>query len=242
MSTTVFLFLWAFIAEIAGTIAGFGSSSIFLPLASQVLTFHNALILVAIYHIFGNVSRFSLFWRHWNKRIFFLFGIPSIIATIVGASLAGMTDPNVLKVLLGSVLFCFALYSLWRPVFLANASPRWGRLGGALSWFSAGLIGTWGVLRGAFMSLFRLPKEQYIATIASIALLVDATRIPLYFGQWFLDPAYLRYIPVLFLIAFLGSRTGKRIVQKINTALFRKIILIAIMVVSMLLVWQGSSG
>lgn len=53
MHTTFFFILFAgLLAEILGTIAGFGSSSIFLPLVIQVLDFQNALILVAIYHIF----------------------------------------------------------------------------------------------------------------------------------------------------------------------------------------------
>lgn len=66
------------------------------------------------------------------------------------------------------------------------ATPLLGCIGGALSGFTAGLIGTGGVLRGAFMTLFGLSRERYIATIASIALLVDLTRIPIYFSQGFL--------------------------------------------------------
>jgi len=242
MELLLILLLGAFIAEIAWTIAGFGSSSIFLPIASQLLSFHNALMLVAVYHIFGNISRFSMFRKHWNQRIFRLFGIPSVVATVIGASLAGMIDPNILKVILGVVLFCFASYSLWRPILWIGNNPRWGRIGGALSWFSAGLIGTGGVLRGAFMSLFNLPKEQYIATIASVALLVDFTRIPLYFSQWFLDPAHIRYIPFLFIIAFLGSLTGKLIVNKISSSTFTTIIYVAIMLMSVWLVVQGGKS
>lgn len=232
------LFLWALIAEIAGTIAWFGSSSIFLPIAHQFLTYHNALILVAIYHIFGNISRFSLFRRHRDKKIFLLFWLPSIVATIIWARLAWVIDPALLKMILWGVLSIFALYSLLKPQFTLTCSPLVWRIWGALSWFTAGLIGTWWVLRGAFMSLFWLRKESYIATIASIALLVDITRIPVYFGQWFMEPQYYWYIPLLFVIAFLGSRIGKQIVKRINAPLLRKIILISIILVSGLLVWQ----
>lgn len=63
----------ALIAEIAGTISGFGSSSILLPVAHQFFDYKNAIIIVAIYHIFGNMSRLSLTYQHWDKRIFFLF-------------------------------------------------------------------------------------------------------------------------------------------------------------------------
>jgi len=239
MSHEYLLFLGALVSEIAWTIAGFGSSSTFLPIAHQFLTYENALILVAIYHIFGNISRFSLFWRAWDKKIFFLFGIPSIIATVIWAELAWRVDPSILKIALWIVLSCFAIFSLWKPDVKVTVTPWIGRAGGALSWFSAGLIGTGGVIRGAFMTLFWLTKEAYIATIASVALLVDATRIPLYFWQWFLDPSYLWMIPVLFVIAFIGSTIGKCIVKRVETSVLRKIILWAIVVMSLFLAWQG---
>ena len=88
----ILFFISAFIAEIAGTISGFGSSSILLPMAHQFFDYENALILVAIYHIFGNASRLTLTYKHWDKRIFLFFGIPSIVATIIGASIA--TSPS----------------------------------------------------------------------------------------------------------------------------------------------------
>lgn len=234
----IVLLWWALVSEIAGTIAWFGSSSIFSPIANQFLTFHNALIVVAIYHIFGNISRFSLFWRHWDKKIFLLFGLPSIIATVIWARLASQINPSLLKIILGIVLMIFAVYSLIQPTWKITVSPWIGRLWWALSGFTAGLIGTWWVLRGAFMTLFRLTKEAYIATIASVALLVDMTRIPIYFGQWFMDSEYYVYIPVLFIIAFVWSWIGKQIIKKIDATILRKIILIAIMIVSILLVYQ----
>jgi uncharacterized membrane protein YfcA len=97
---------------------------------------------VAIYHIFGNASRLSLTYRYWDKKIFFLFGIPSIVATVIGASLVDEVNPNILKIILGIVLVFFALYSLWKPEFKVKATPLLGRIGGALSGFTAGLIGT----------------------------------------------------------------------------------------------------
>lgn len=235
------LLFWALIAEIAWTIAWFGSSSIFLPVASQLLSFHNALVLVAIYHIFGNISSFSLFWRHWNKRIFWLFGIPSIIATVIGASLASQANPDLLKLILGIVLIIFAGYSLLKPSFRFKASSLIWRIWGIASWFTAGLIGTGWVLRGAFLTSFGLTKEAYIATIASIALLVDITRVPVYFANGLMDTSLLWTIPVLFVIAYTGSWIGKKIVQRINENILRKIILWAIIIVSGLLAWQWLS-
>jgi uncharacterized protein len=232
------LVLWLF-SEILWTIAGFGSSSIFLPLSLFIIDFQTALLVAAIYHIFGNAARLWLFFRHINVRLFVLFGIPSIVLTIVGASLSHQIDSTLLKAILWGVLVIFAWYSLWRPLIPFGTHPLFALLWWATSWFSAWLIGTWWVLRGAFLQWFLLPKEQYIATIASIALLVDATRIPIYFGNSFL-PADMRVlIPFLFLVAYIWSRIWKYLIQKIPETLWRRIILVAIMAMGIVFVAQG---
>jgi uncharacterized membrane protein YfcA len=117
------LYISALIAEIAGTISGFGSSSILLPIAHQFFDYQNALILVAIYHIFGNTSRLALTYQHWDKRIFLLFGIPSVIATVIGVSLVEKVNPDILKIILAIVLSIFAIYSLWKPEFKIAPTP-----------------------------------------------------------------------------------------------------------------------
>ncbi|MCH8518978.1 sulfite exporter TauE/SafE family protein [Candidatus Gracilibacteria bacterium] len=236
------LFIGAFIAEIMGTISGFGSSSIFLPIAHQIFQYETALILVAIYHIFGNTSRFSLFWKHWDKKIFFLFGIPSIFATVLGVQLVGIISSDILKMILGIILIIFALYSFLKPRFKIQANMYTGIIGGASSGFTAGLIGTGGVLRGAFITAFGLKKEAYIATIASIALLVDFTRIPIYFHKGFLPEEFFLYVIILFFIAFAGSYIGKKIIKHIDSNILRKIILIMIMIMSSILIMQGYSN
>jgi uncharacterized protein len=229
----------ALFSEIAGTISWFGSSSIFLPIAHQFFDYQNAIILVAIYHIFWNTSRLAITYKHWDKKIFLLFGIPSIFATIIGASLVGKINSDYLKLGLWIVLTLFAIYSLWKPKFHIEPTPLLGRIGWILSWFTAGIIGTGWVLRGAFMTLFGLSKERYIATIASIALLVDFTRIPIYFWQWFLSDKYFFYIPILLIVAFIGSIIWKGIVRLMPVEVLKKVILVGIIIISIHLGWQG---
>jgi uncharacterized membrane protein YfcA len=55
----IILIILGFLSEIPGTMAGFGSSTIFLPLASYLMEFKKALVLVNIFHLFGNVSRIT---------------------------------------------------------------------------------------------------------------------------------------------------------------------------------------
>lgn len=56
MEEEILFFLSAFVAEIIGTMEGFGSSTIFLPLALFFVDFKTAIVLVAIFHLFGNIG------------------------------------------------------------------------------------------------------------------------------------------------------------------------------------------
>ncbi len=83
----ILFFIAAFFAEVAGTIAGFGSSTIALPLALFFFDFRTALVLVAFLHIFGNLGRVSFFKTGFDKQLLIKFGLPSVILTFTGAML-----------------------------------------------------------------------------------------------------------------------------------------------------------
>lgn len=235
----ILFWLAAFFAELIGTMAGFGSSTIFLPIALFFLDFRTALTLVAIFHMSGNIGRITFFRHGFNKRLLLIFGLPSVILTLLGALLVTYVPSDILKLVLGVFLIVFSFASLYKPEFSFSPSTKNSFVGGSLSGFFAGLIGTGGALRGAFLTAFNLEKSVYIATAAAISLAVDVTRIPVYFGSGFLQPQFYYYIPILFLLAIFGSFTGKTIVNRISQPTFRKVVLVAITLVSLKFVYDG---
>ncbi len=232
-------FISAFLAEVIGTIAGFGSSTLFLPLALLFVDFKTALILVAFFHIFGNVGRITFFRHGLDKKLLIIFGVPSIVLTILGAFLVNYMSQEVLKLVLGIFLLMFSIISIIKPDFKFKPSSKNAVIGGSFSGFFAGLIGTGGALRSAFLTSFNLRKNVYIATAAAIALAVDLTRIPIYFRSGFLTSRYYIYLPLLFMIAIAGSYMGKKIVDKIPQKVFRKIVLVVIGLISLKFVYDG---
>lgn len=226
--TVIFFFAAAFFSEIIGTIVGFGSSTIFLPLALFFVDFKTALVLVAFLHIFGNMGRLAFFRHGIDRRLIFLFGVPSVAFAVAGAFLVNYISQDVLKAALGAFLFLFAAASFCKPDFTFPAKNRYALIGGGFSGFLAGLIGTGGALRGAFLAAFGLEKGVYIATAATIALAVDVTRIPIYFASGFLEARYYWYVPVLFVVAFAGSFIGRSIVSVMPQKIFRQFVLAAL--------------
>ena len=230
-------FITAFLTIVIGTVAGFGTSTIFLPIALLFVDFKTALVLVAISHISGSLGATAFFRHGLDKRLILLFGVPSIILTILGAYLVTYIPQNILEIILGVSLLIFSIYSLVRPDFRVSASKINTVFGGSLSGFLQGLVGIGGPLRGAFLISYNLNKFKYIATLAAIAVIIDATRIPIYFSNNLLEPQFYYYVPFLAVVGVAGSYTGKRIVQKIPQNIFKKVVLIGIAIASLLLIY-----
>ncbi len=228
-----------FAASVLGTVAGFGTSALFLSLALFFLDFKTALILTALFAIAGNVSRVSMFRKHIDKKLISTFAIPSVVLTIAGILLIKYASPSVLKVLLGFILIAFSMTSFSSSGMKLKKNKRNAAIGGGLSGFLQGLIGVGGPVRSAFLNSFRLSKGKYIATAAAVALLIDIFRVPIYFSQGFMGTLNLWYLPGLFLVAVLGSYAGKVMLNKISSDTFRKIILISIVSISMKFIIEG---
>jgi uncharacterized protein len=240
MLEDILFFIVAFISEVIGAVAGFGSSTIFLPLALFFVDFETALILVAISHLFGNLGRINFFRHGIDKKIITTFGIPSILFSFLGASIVGILSQDILKVILGIFLIIISVSFLVRPSLKVPTNRNMVITGGGISGLITGLVGTGGALRATFLTGFNLEKTKYIATAAVIALGTDATRIPLYLTQGFLLQHYYYYIPILFVTSIGGSYVGKKIVGRIDQNIFKKIVLIAIILVSINFVIGGS--
>lgn len=232
-------FITAFLTVVIGTVAGFGTSTIFLPIALLFVDFKTALVLVAITHLSGNVGAATFFRHGLDKRLILLFGVPSIILVIFGAYLVIYIPQNILQICLGIFILIFSIYSLLRPDFKVRATKTSTIIGGSLSGFLQGLLGIGGPLRGAFLISYNLNKFKYIATLAAIAVIIDATRIPIYFVNGLLEPQFYYFIPILAVIGIAGSYTGKRIANKIPQNIFKKVVLVGIALASLLLIYGG---
>jgi uncharacterized membrane protein YfcA len=127
---------------------------------------------------------------------------------------------------------------LLRPVLKFPTNTSTVITGGGISGLITGLLGTGGALRATFLTGFNLEKVKYIATAAVIALATDAT-IPSYLSQGFLLEQYYYYIPLLFATAIGGSFIGRKIVDKIDQQVFRKIVLVSIILVSINFIVDG---
>lgn len=97
----IFFLSLAFVAEVIGTVGGFGSSVFFVPIAGLFFDFHSVLGITAVFHLSSNISKILLFKDGVDKKILINFGIPAVLFVIAGAFISNYFDSMYLEFGLG---------------------------------------------------------------------------------------------------------------------------------------------
>ena len=236
MKLNTFFLLLALLAEILGTIGGFGSSVFFVPLGNFYFDFYSVLGLTAIFHLSSNLSKIFLFKKGLNKSLILYLGIPSVLFVVIGGFLSNLLDTFYLELLLGIFLLSLSGLFLIKKELVIDPTKKNSVIGGALSGFSAGLLGTGGAIRGLTMAAFNMEKSVFIATSAFIDFMIDFSRTFVYYKNGYIHDHDLIYVPFLLGIGLLGSYIGKKILVYIPQSKFKKISLILILVIGIITV------
>jgi len=235
----ILIFLAVVLASGIGTLTGFGLSTVMIPVMVLFYPLAEALLFVGIIHWFGDVWKLLLFREGIRWKLILSFGIPGILATVVGASLVFRVSGTVLSRVLGAFLLLYVFLLLIHSSFQIRPRLATNVLGGALSGFCAGVFGMGGAVRGTFLSAFDLPKAVYLATAGAIALAIDTSRLITYFREGTRLGPLLSWGMLLFVPAsFAGARIAKRFVNRIPQRQFRKVLVVFLFLVGLrLLLW-----
>src|SRR6218665_2695078 len=227
--------LLALLAEILGTVGGFGSSLFFVPIAGFFFDFHSVLGITALFHVSSNIAKITLFRKGFDKKLVFRIGIPAVLFVIAGAFLSKFFNSRLLEICLAvfliaisSLLLIFKKLSI-RPTLFNSVS------GGALSGLTAGLLGTGGAIRGLTLAAFNLEKNTFVATSAIIDLGIDLSRSVVYFSNGYMHRKDLYLVPILLGVSIAGTFIGKKILNTFTQLQFRHAVLFLILTVGLLM-------
>jgi uncharacterized membrane protein YfcA len=222
---TIIFALLALLAEIIGTVGGFGSSLFFVPIAGLFFDFKTVLGITAVFHVFSNLSKLILFRKTIDWKLSLLFGIPSVAFVILGAWLTNKINLQYDQLFLALFLISFSALLLLKPNFKLQANKVTSITGGSVAGFLAGFIGTGGAIRGLSLAAYNLEKNLFVGTSAAIDMGVDLSRSVVYISNDFLNPTDYYLLPILLVVSVIGSYIGKLLLDKINQDYFRKIVL-----------------
>ena len=210
----------------------------FVPIANFYFDFHTVLGITALFHLSSNISKILLFKKGLDKNLLIYLGIPSVIFVIIGGILSKDLSSHVLSFILGIFLIAFSLLFLIYKNLVIKPTKSNAAVGGILSGFSAGLLGTGGAIRGLTMAAFNLEKSAFIATSAAIDMMIDLTRSVVYYSNGYITQSILIYIPFLLVIGFVGTFIGKKILNYIPQESFRSISLILIFITGLVMLYN----
>jgi hypothetical protein len=223
----LYLTFLTIIAGGIGTLTGFGTSTIMVPVLLVFFPLAPTLLLVGVLHVFGDIWKISLFRQGVRWRLILLFGVPGVISTFLGARLVFSVPETLLSKILGGFLIAYVAFLAFNPDFKFKQNTLTATTGGAVSGFFAGIFGVGGAIRGAFLAAFDLPKAVYIATAGAIGLAIDTVRIGTYLSEGTTLPSHLYWGLLLFIPAsFIGAHAAKKIVDRIPQEQFRLVVAI----------------
>jgi uncharacterized membrane protein YfcA len=233
--------------------SGFGLGTILTPVFGIFFPIEIAIALTAIVHFLNNIFKFLLVAKNVNKSILKKFGIPSIIASLLGAYvLSTITHLSPLytysinfhdyyitpvKLTIAILLIFFSLFEIIPFLSKLEFGSDKLILGGLLSGFFGGLSGNQGALRSAFLIRSGLSKESFIATGVAVACLVDITRLGVYANTSFsnFQNLNLNLLLAATLSAFLGALIGNKLLKKVSLNGFKIFVSLALFLFAVLL-------
>jgi uncharacterized protein len=244
----------AFLASGLTFFSGFGLGTLLLPAFALFLPIEHAVTLTAVVHLLNSLFKVTLVGRHADLRVIVRFAVPAVVASFIGAgllvrlsgvpplvtySIFGHTaEVTPLKLVVGVLLFVFALADVLPRTRELSFGTRWLPLGGVLSGFFGGLSGMQGALRSAFLVKAGLSKEAFIATGVVVAMLIDISRLTVYVPALATAVDGIDYVLLggAVLAAFSGAYSGKRLLTSVTMAGIRVIVACMLFLVALSLV------
>lgn len=234
MDHLFYFILLALLAEVLGTVGGFGSSLFFVPIAAYFLDFHSVLGITALFHVSSNLSKIALFKKGIDRKLVLSMGIPAVLFVILGAYLSRFVSSRLLEgILAGFLILISLLFLLFRQLNIQPTQLNAAQ-GGALSGIIAGMLGTGGAIRGIVLTAFNLKMDVFIATSAIIDLAIDASRSIVYTMNGYVHQHDLYLIPILFLVSVAGTFIGKQLLKRVSEKQFRSFVLILVLLTGVL--------
>ena len=249
----VVISLAAFVVAILTFFSGFGLGTILTPVFMIFFPVELAIALTGVVHFFNNIFKLFLVGRNANKEVLLRFGVPAVIAAIIGSwILLNITDLQPLfaynafgkhfevypvKFIISVLLIIFACIDLI-PYF---NTLQFGKdklpVGGALSGFFGGLSGNQGALRSAFLIKAGLSKEAFIGTAVVVSTFVDFTRLSVYATRFTKSGLTdnLTLVICATLAGIAGAFLGNKLLKKVTLRFLQVTVAIMLIIISLAL-------
>jgi uncharacterized protein len=238
MLEIILIFITAFFAAVISGAAGFGGALLLLPLLVGMVGVTQAVPLLTIAQLIGNLSRASFGFMQIQWKLVVLFLLGAVPFSVLG-SICFIHAPKDLAVrMIGAAILIFVTLNYFSPLKF-KASPVSLAVGGGVVGFLSGLVGSAGPLGAAIFLSLGLPPVAYIASEATTALAMHGVKTVVYKQYIALDREFWLLAVLIGCAMVLGTLSAKRVIERMSQERFQQFVTILLITISCYMVVYG---
>lgn len=212
--------------------AGLGNGLVVLvtPLLAMTIPISEAIALLLPLLVIMDILTVYQYRKSFDKKNVMLLIPAGLFGVLLGAIFIGLfNNERVMQLAVGIVALSFVVFQLSRKLIFGalekrNPKPIEGLFFGTLGGFTSTLAHAGGPPLTIYLLPQKLPRRIYVGTAAFYFCAVNVTKLIPYAYYGMFNPK--NYLPTIILIpfAFIGVKMGLFLVNRVNDAVFNKVI------------------
>jgi uncharacterized membrane protein YfcA len=220
-----------FFAILTQAVSGFGLALIAMPLLVTLLEPIEAASLVALMAVTTQIIMLLRYRRALVLRPLWRLMVGSLVGIPIGVIALSQLESEVILFVLGIILVSYALYSLFAPPLPIIRNPNWGYAFGLASGLLGGAYNTGGPPFVIYGNSQRWETAVFKANLQVLLMVNSVSVVIAHLIAGHYTPLVLRDYAIALPMILLGAGVGFWLDRYIDEALFRKIILVLLLVI-----------
>jgi uncharacterized membrane protein YfcA len=240
-STAAYVVVVIFIATLIRSTFGFGEALVGVPLLALRLPVELAAPLAVLVSVVVAAAVIAQDWRGVEFRAAAGLVVASLVGVPIGVLILARADDHVVKLLLGSLIVIFALYSLFmnRARTLAHDHGAWLAVCGFAAGVLGGAYGMNGPPIAIYGALRRWSPQHFRATLQAYFLPVSAAGLVGYAWMGLWTTVLTRYFLWSLPAVAVGTIAGRAINRRLHGHGFIRAVYVGLVVTGTVLCLQA---
>ena len=230
------LMVVSFLASLITAAFGIGGGVVMIAVLASLLPPAALIPVHAVVQVGSNAGRALIMRAHIDWPVWMVFLAGTVVGVAVGGVIVIDLPPSLIQIGIG----VFILWTIFMkpPAFLRHSAWLAGGVSSVLTMF----FGATGPFVAAYLKTLQYDRMTQVATQGACMTAQHLLKVVAFGVLGFAFGPYIPLIAGLIGFGFLGTLTGKRLLMKINEALFKRVLNGILIVLSLRLVWAGLSA
>jgi uncharacterized membrane protein YfcA len=201
-------------------IIGTGSSMMLLPVLIYTYGPKQAVPIMAVAAVMGNMARVAVWWRQVDWKAVAAYTIPGVPAAAIGARTLLALPPSAIEAALGLFFLAMIPFRRWH-ISKGRRMNLWAlSVAGAVIGFLTGLILSTGPLSVPVFTSYGLTAGAFLSTEAASALALYISKVATFRHLGAMPASTLLQGTIVGASLMLGTYAGKVMVVRLNPSAF----------------------